>query len=140
LNGKPLRDVRVEIWQCDANGRYRHPRDRGGRAVDENFQGFGHSTTDAEGRYRFRTIHPVPYPGRTPHIHMAMFAPGTEPFVTQLYVRDEPRNAQDFLFNRIPVEQRSLVLAEFIPVSGGAAELTADFDIVLGGSAGLPRV
>ena len=63
-NGRPLGGLRIEIWQCDANGRYRHPDDPRDQAIDPAFQGFGHATSDAQGRYRFRTIHPVPYPGR----------------------------------------------------------------------------
>ncbi|MBP7442720.1 MAG: intradiol ring-cleavage dioxygenase, partial [Thauera sp.] len=97
IDGRPLAGLRVEIWQCDANGRYRHPRDRGGLEEDPNFQGFGHTVTDAEGRYRFRTIRPVPYPGRTPHIHAAVFQEADRPFVTQIYVSGEPLNDRDGL-------------------------------------------
>ena len=104
--------------------------DRGG-ARDPNFQGFGRTVTDAEGRYLFRTIRPVPYPGRTPHIHIAVFPPGEPPFITQLYVRGEPRNAGDFLFDRIPPEQRPLVLADFVPVQRDGVELAANFDLIL---------
>jgi protocatechuate 3,4-dioxygenase beta subunit len=137
--GYPLRGVRVEIWQCDANGRYRHPRDRGGKEPDENFQGHGHALTDPEGRYLFRTIRPVPYPGRAPHIHVAVFPDGQRPLVTQLYVSDEPRNTEDFLFNRVPAERRHLVVADFVPAAGGGeASLNARFDIVLGTDTGTP--
>ena len=139
VNGRPLSGLRVEIWQCDASGRYRHPYDRGGEPKDENFQGHGHALTDDEGRYRFRTIRPVAYPGRTPHIHMAVFSGDAPTFVTQLYVKDEPRNAEDFLFNRVPVERRHLVVADFLPVDPGAeAAFDARFNIVLGGSEGTP--
>lgn len=131
-NGRPLTGVRIEIWQCDANGRYHHPRDTRQVALDENFQGHGHAITGAEGNYRFRTILPVQYPGRTPHIHTAVFPPGHNPLVTQIYIKDEPRNAQDFLFNRIPVEQRPLVMAEFKPTSGGDTEFVAQFNLVIG--------
>ena len=136
--GRPLRGARIEIWQCDANGRYHHPRDGGGRDIDPDFQGFGHTDLGDDGDYRFRTIRPVPYPGRTPHIHVAVFPRGTPPFVTQLYVKDEPRNAQDFLFNHIPVEKRHLVLAEFRPAGEGEAEFEARFDIVVAGDQGTP--
>jgi protocatechuate 3,4-dioxygenase beta subunit len=139
LNGRPVRNLRVEIWQCDANGRYHHPRDRG-PAMDQNFQGFGHSITNESGRYRFRTIRPVPYPGRTPHIHVAVFTPDTAPFTTQLYVRGEPRNVDDFIFNRVPVERRDMVLADFVPAVDYAAELSAEFDIVLAGVDGTASV
>ncbi len=138
LNGRPVADARIEIWQCDANGRYLHPGDRGRAARDENFQGHGHTNTDASGRYRFRTIRPVPYPGRTPHIHIAVMAPQSPTLVTQLYVRDEPRNADDFLFNRVPVEQRHLVQAEFLAADMADVELQARFDLVLGGTDGTP--
>jgi len=129
--GKPLPGVRVEIWQCDHNGRYRHSRDRRAVAMDENFQGFGHSLTDSAGRYRFRTIRPVSYPGRTPHIHAAVFRESLPPFVTQIYVSDDPRNAEDLLFRRIPVELRPLVLADFQPADDAGVELAARFDFVL---------
>jgi protocatechuate 3,4-dioxygenase beta subunit len=130
-NGRPLAGMRIEIWQCDANGRYRHPRDRG-PAPDPGFQGHGATVSDAEGRYRFRTIHPVPYPGRTPHIHVAVFPSGERPFTTQLYVEGETRNDSDFLFHYIPEEARSRVLARFEPEPRGDAELRARFDLVLG--------
>lgn len=136
VNGRPLAGARIEIWQCDAYGRYHHPRDPGPR--DPNFQGFGHTVTDAEGRYRFRTIRPVPYPGRTPHIHIAVFRDGEEPFVTQLYVKREPRNDADFLFRRIAPERRALVLADFLPATDPDAELRAVFDLVLAGRDGTP--
>jgi protocatechuate 3,4-dioxygenase beta subunit len=137
LDGRPIRNARVEIWQCDARGRYHHPHDQG-PPPDPGYQGFGHSVTDAEGRYRFRTIRPVPYPGRTPHIHYAVFAPGQPAFTTQLYVAGEPRNDADFLYRSIPVEQRGRVLAEFAPARGGRAELAARFDLVLGGRGATP--
>lgn len=130
-DGRPLPGLRVEIWQCDANGRYHHPADQGG-PLDENFQGFGHHVTDAEGRYRFRTIRPVPYPGRTPHIHYAVIIPGRHPFTTQLYVAGDPRNEWDFLYRSIPAERRHLVSTEFRPARRGSDLLTARFDIVLG--------
>jgi protocatechuate 3,4-dioxygenase beta subunit len=132
LNGHSLSGVRIEIWQCDASGYYRHPRDRGGEKVDPNFQGHGHAITDSEGWYRFRTLKPVPYPGRTPHIHMATFAPGERPFVTQMYIAGESRNQDDFLYRAIPVEQRALVEAEFIRSASADADYSAQFDLVLG--------
>ncbi len=130
-NGNPLSNVRIEIWQCDANGRYRHPRENGRQPIDPGFQGFGHTLSDADGRYRFLTIRPVPYPGRTPHIHVAVYPPGERPFVTQLYVAGEERNDSDFLYRRIPAENRHLITAAFESVTGGPAELQARWDVVL---------
>jgi protocatechuate 3,4-dioxygenase beta subunit len=99
--------------------------------MDPGFQGFGHSTTDADGAYRFRTIKPVPYPGRTPHIHYLVLIPGEGYLVTQLYVEGEPENARDFLFNRLSPEAR---IAASAPFTGDAQNgvLTAVFDVVLG--------
>ncbi len=130
--GHPLSRARMEIWQCDANGRYHHPGDSRNVPLDENFQGHGHTLTDEEGEYRFRTIRPVRYPGRTPHIHTVVFLPGERPFVTQIYIEGEPGNPEDFLFNRIPVERRPLVLADFRSSDGEGAEFTASFDIIIG--------
>ena len=129
-NGQPIQAARIEIWQCDATGRYHHLEDRGGR-IDPNFQGFGRTVTDPAGRYRFRTIRPVPYPGRTPHIHFAVFSEGQRPFTTQLYIRDEPRNTGDFVFESVPAEQRALVLADFFSAQRDSAELAARFDLIL---------
>ena len=131
-SGRPVAGTRIEIWQCDANGRYHHPRDRGNRPRDPGFQGHGHNISDADGRYRFRTIHPVPYPGRTPHIHVAVFPAGQEPFVTQLYVAGEPQNADDMLYRRIPVEHRPLVTAEFKPTRSLRSQFSVDWDLILG--------
>jgi protocatechuate 3,4-dioxygenase beta subunit len=132
VNGRPLAHHRVEIWQCDANGRYRHPRDPGDAPLDPAFQGHGHTVTDAEGRCRFRTIRPVPYPGRTPHIHTAVLLPGSSPFITQLYVAGEPGNAEDFLYRHLPADRRHLVTVPFERIADGEAELAARFEIVLG--------
>jgi protocatechuate 3,4-dioxygenase beta subunit len=87
---------------------------------------------DSLGRYRFQTIRPVPYPGRTPHIHVAMFPAGEPPFITQLYVAGEAHNAGDFLYQRVPATQRHLVKTAFTPAVSGSVELIAVWDIVLG--------
>ncbi len=132
VEGDPVGGALVEIWQCDANGRYHHPGDRANRDRDPAFQGYGQFRTAADGRYRFRTIRPVPYPGRTPHIHYAVHAPGRTELVTQLYVRGEPLNERDFLFQRIPASQRHLVTVPFVERLTAEAALQAEFDIVVG--------
>lgn len=133
LNGRPVPGARVEIWQCDANGRYHHPGDRNSAPEDSGFQGYGETSTDADGAYRFRTIKPVPYPGRTAHIHFAISGTGFDPLVTQMYVAGEPRNGSDGLLNRIDPTARERVIVAL----SAAPELEADalkgmFDIVLG--------
>ena len=134
-NGRPLRGVRVEIWQCDANGRYHHPGDRSGVDADPNFQGFGHFVTGAEGGYTFRTIKPVPYPGRAPHIHFKLRSRDFSEFVTQMYVAGHPQNDRDALLASVADgRRRGSLLANFLPIKapGGTMEFSARFDIVLG--------
>ena len=131
LSGRPVADTRVEIWQCDANGRYHHPRDRRAVPLDPNFQGHGHYLCKADGRYRFCTIRPVPYPGRTPHIHFAVSGPGFETLVTQMYVAGEPLNASDFVLNNIPAEALRKSVTVELSRSGETREWAGHFRIVL---------
>ena len=131
-DGRPVQGARVEIWQCDASGRYHHPRDRGGRA-DPNFQGFGAMEPAADGAFRFRTIKPVPYPGRAPHIHFAVRAPGMPRFTTQMYVKGHPLNARDGILNSVrdPKARASLVVDLQPAPELEEGSLAAKFDIVL---------
>ncbi len=99
-DGAPRAGAEIEIWQCDATGRYHHPRDRA-EGRDPAFQGFGRTRTDADGRYRFRTIRPVPYPGRTPHIHARIRRPDGSWLTTQIYVAGDRRNAADWIFRSL---------------------------------------
>ncbi|MEX0923759.1 MAG: protocatechuate 3,4-dioxygenase [Rhodovibrionaceae bacterium] len=135
-NGRAIPKARIEIWQCDAQGVYLDAT--GGTALDSGFQGYGATETDDEGAYRFRTIRPVPYGGRTPHIHFAVSGAGFSRLVTQLYVAGEAGNARDFVLNRIRHEKaRQAVIADFEPageIEPGA--LAASFDIVLGETPG----
>jgi protocatechuate 3,4-dioxygenase beta subunit len=131
VTGRPLGGARVEIWQCNAHGRYHHPGDRSGAPEDPGFQGYGEFTTAGDGAYSFRTIRPVPYPGRTPHIHFKVSAPGARTLVTQMYVAGEPGNARDFLYNSIRDEAaRRAVTVALAPAPDGKA-LAGRFEIVL---------
>lgn len=137
--GRPLGHARVEIWQCDVNGRYRHPGDRRDVPLDPNFQGYGQVVTGADGAYRFRTIKPVAYPGRAPHIHFAISGPGFETLVTQLYVAGAPENARDGVLNGIrdPQARQSVVVP--FKRTAGSPDLLARFDIVLAADGRLGR-
>jgi len=136
ISGRPQAGVLVEIWQVNAFGRYHHPRDsRGDRPLDPGFQGYGQATTDAAGRYRFRTIRPVTYPGRAPHIHVALSGGGSRRLTTQLYVAGAIENERDGLLNAIrdPALRNALVVPFATPAGATApgAVLEARFDIVL---------
>ena len=132
--GAPIRNALVEIWQVDQHGVYLHKESDGGDKRDKNFQGFGRFLTGSTGEYLFRTIKPVPYPGRTPHIHFAVKTKGREKWTTQLYVKGEPQNEKDFVIRNIKTAaQRESVIREFVPVPGSKiGELAVTFDIVMG--------
>jgi protocatechuate 3,4-dioxygenase, beta subunit len=129
--GTPVPGARVEIWQCDAHGIYHHSGDSRVSRVDGNFQGYGRMIAAADGGYRFRTIKPAPYPGRTPHIHVAVRAPGFGELVSQIYIEGYPQNARDFVYRSV-AGRGATVTARFLPapeIERGA--LKAHFDLVL---------
>lgn len=133
--GSPVRGAYVEIWQVDAHGNYIHSRGAQGRpGRDPNFQGYGRFVTDAEGRYAFRTIKPVVYPGRVPHIHMAISQNGRRVLTTQLMIRGHAGNERDGVFRSVrDPSARDLVLADFQPIPGSRlGELACKFDVILG--------
>lgn len=125
-DGRPVKGAAVEIWQCDQAGHYHHPGD-GGRA-DPAFQGFGRVSVGSDGRYRFRTLRPAPYSGRTPHIHVKVRLDRRELLTTQLYVAGEAGNARDFLWQRLDAAGRAALTVPFAP---GADGLRAQFPIVV---------
>lgn len=130
-DGRPLPGVRVEIWQCDALGYYHHVKEYSGG--DPNFQGYGRTVAAEDGGYRFRTIKPVPYRPRTPHIHFKLSGRGIDGLTTQLYVAGHPLNAEDFIYGRLPAAAREWVTVPFRAVEGRPGVATAArFDIVLG--------
>src|SRR3954447_3325439 len=132
-DGRPIPDATVEIWQCGAHGRCLHPADTGKRPRDTAFQGYGRMTARADGSYSFRTIRPVPYFGRTPHIHFAVRTPSGHQLVTQMYVAGEPLNAGDGLYASIrDPRQREAVTVALAPANGiEPGALGGNFDIVL---------
>jgi protocatechuate 3,4-dioxygenase beta subunit len=133
-SGQPIRNAVVEIWQCDANGAYLHSKTGNLEKKDKNFQGFGRFVTGSSGEYLFRTIKPVPYPGRSPHIHYKVKRAGKELLTTQLYIKGHPGNEKDGVWKGIKDEkQRASVTQPFTPLKGAkAGELAAKFDLVLG--------
>lgn len=127
--GQPVEDARVEIWQCDALGHYTHPRDSTAAERDPNFTGLGWTRSDAKGAYAFDTIRPVPYSGRTPHIHFALKAPKFRRLVTQMFVDGIAQNQKDGIYGSMTQAQRQLVTAR---LEVGGQGQRARFDLVLG--------
>lgn len=132
--GEPMRNAVVEIWQCDHNGAYIHSKTGNKEKQDKNFQGFGRFVTGSTGEYLFRTIKPVPYPGRAPHVHFKIRQSHKELLVTQCYVNGHPGNEKDGPWRSIAdARQRAAVTIDFTPLKDSRiGELTAQFDIVLG--------
>lgn len=129
-NGNPLADATVEIWQVDATGKYRHPRDDGDGPLKRGFQGFGRVASDSNGGYRFRTIKPVNYGGRPAHIHFRVIAKGYRDLTTQMYFAGENEEKSGFGgFSR----ERARLTVKPSPISDANAgtALAATFDIVL---------
>jgi protocatechuate 3,4-dioxygenase beta subunit len=132
--GNPLKNALVEIWQCDSKGIYIHTADSGGKKRDDNFQGFGRFLTGSSGEYYFRTIKPVPYSVRTPHIHFKIKKGPKELLTTQCYIKGHPGNDKDFIYRAIrDAKGRESVTIAFTPIKESKiGELAAKFDLVLG--------
>lgn len=134
LQGNPIRNAQVEIWQCNAAGRYDHPGDRANpTALDPNFQGFARLASDRDGQFKFRSVKPkdydTPVGRRTPHIHFSIDG-HSERLVTQMYFPNEPLNEIDFLLKNAAPKQS--VIAESIdPLSGDPHALAFRWTVVL---------
>jgi len=127
--GKPVEGARVEIWLADGLGHYHHSRDSQPEERDPNFTGIGWLKTGADGRYAFTAIRPVPYPGRTPHIHFAVKAPKQKQLITQMFVEGVAQNARDGIYASLNVAERARVTAR---LEGPTSGQRTSFDLVLG--------
>lgn len=114
--GRVIDGAQVEIWQCDTQAQYRHPSvaQRDGE-FDAGFQGLGLARSDTQGRLRFRTIRPVPYPGRTPHIHVKLRHAAFGELTSQLFVAGDPGNARDGLWRRLPAADQAALAMQLGP-------------------------
>jgi protocatechuate 3,4-dioxygenase beta subunit len=134
--GNPVKNAVVEIWQCDANGVYLQTTDSGPKKdqQDKNFQGFGRFVTGSTGEYYFRTIKPVPYPGRSPHIHFKVKKGGAHLLTTQCYIKGHPGNDKDGIYRATPEGKlRDALNVDFVKIKESKiGEVAANFTIVLG--------
>lgn len=137
VTGAPIDGAIVDIWQANAAGRYAHEKDPNPAPLDPNFQSWAIMTTDADGRYRFKTVKPGAYPvasdwTRPPHIHFKVGKRGFRELTTQMYFDGEPLNDIDRLLNEWPEERRAEVVAMSEPVDGDPdANTLFRFDVVL---------
>lgn len=129
VDGTALPGARIEIWQCDADGRYLHSASSGDRGIDPGFQGYGLAVAGAGGAFEFRTIVPVPYGGRTPHIHARLVAPNGRRLTTQIYLPGHAMNEDDFLYSRLggAAAKRAASLVETAGKEPGTRAGTFDF-------------
>ena len=146
-NGKPVPDALLEIWQCNAAGRYIHAVDQHDAPLDPNFFGGGRCVSDAEGRYRFMTIKPGAYPWpnhhnawRPAHIHFSLFGSSfLTRLVTQMYFPGDPLLPLDPIYNATPAASRELLVSQFsIDITQPGYALGYVFDIVLRGRNATP--
>lgn len=142
-NGKPVRNSIVEVWQCNAAGRYLHKGDQHDAPLDPNFKGTGQVLTDEHGRYRFKTVKPGAYPWRNhynawrpAHIHFSLHGAGIgQRLVTQMYFPNDPLLEFDPIYNCVPDEKAKLRMVSSLDWETTQNEyaLGYRFDIVLRG-------
>jgi protocatechuate 3,4-dioxygenase alpha subunit len=111
-------DSMIELWQADAQGRYRHAVDPRGDQADPNFTGFGRLETSPEGVCTFETIRPGRVRGAdgswqaAPHVNVIVFARGLlKHLYTRLYFAGEPANEEDAVLSMVPASRRHTLLA-----------------------------
>ena len=147
-DGRAVPHTLVELWQCNAAGRYRHAKDNHPAPIDPNFSGAGRAITDAEGRYRFVTIKPGAYPWgnhdnawRPAHLHFSLFGHSIATrLVTQMYFPNDPLCAWDPMFQSVrdPRAQQRLVSRFDLSLTEPNWALGYRFDIVLRGRDSTP--
>ena len=135
LDSKPVQGAQIEIWQSDSQGLYDHPRQPGRTQRDQAFQGYGRVLAGVDGGYSFRTLKPVAYPGRTPHIHLKVAGQGGIALTSQFYIAGDPQNERDFVYRgamRDP-RQRERIEMRLQPAGGlEPGALATTMDIVVG--------
>jgi len=149
-DGRPVPDTLVELWQCNATGRYNHANDQHDAPLDPNFTGAGRCVTDAEGRYKFTTIKPGAYPWRNhyngwrpAHLHFSVFGRSfLTRLVTQMYFPGDPLLPLDPIFNSVaePAARERMICAFDIERTVPEFALGYRFDMVLRGRNATPMV
>lgn len=134
ITGHPVENATLDIWQADANGRYRHPLDANPASLDKNFQGWAIIHSDESGLFRFKTVLPGAYPAsktwtRPPHIHLKISKPGYRTLTTQMYFPNQELNKTDLLLNHKSAAEQSAMTARQIGQQGNL--IIYEYNIVL---------
>jgi protocatechuate 3,4-dioxygenase beta subunit len=134
-SGRPVEGADIEIWQANSAGRYAHPDDTNPAPLDPNFEGFGAVTTDADGRYQFKTIKPLHYPAapgmiRPAHIHFDVRGKRDE-LISQMYFEGDPYIPKDRFLQSVPDPEALVVKLQ--PSREEPDFMVAEFDIVFRG-------
>ena len=147
-DGSAVRNSLVELWQCNASGRYAHPVDQHDAPLDPNFLGQGKVLTGENGEYRFVTIKPGAYPWRNhafawrpAHIHLSLFGNAySQRLITQMFFPGDPLLPIDPVFNSVPVEEARQRMVCALDLEHGVEEVALGyrFDIVLRGAKATP--
>jgi protocatechuate 3,4-dioxygenase, beta subunit len=147
-DGRPVPNALVELWQCNASGRYHHPVDQHDAPLDPNFTGAGRTVTGPDGSYRFMTVKPGAYPWRNhanawrpAHLHFSLFGPSfMTRLVTQMYFPGDPLLAYDPIFNSVPdTKARDSMICSFdLALTMPEFALGYRFDMVLRGRNATP--
>lgn len=132
LDGHPIDKTLIEDWQCDANGIYSHPEAPDHQKVDPHFKGYGRFVTSSDGRYSLHALRPVKYSGRAPHLHLKITVDGYVPLITQMYIKGEVENDDDFALQKAGVAlQRAQLLVELAERSDMPEDYYCCFNIIL---------
>jgi protocatechuate 3,4-dioxygenase, beta subunit len=124
--GNPLENATIDLWQANARGRYRHPRDPNPQPLDPNFQGWAIINSGKDGEFRFKTVKPGAYPAsktwiRPPHIHFKISSHGYDPLITQMYFPEEKLNETDLLLRNKKASERPFMIAKLLGQEGKIA-------------------
>lgn len=145
-DGAPLPGAVVEIWHCNAAGKYIHPNDTHDAPADPNFYGAARMQADEAGRVELRTIKPAAYPvpgtggwWRPPHVHFSVWGRvWLSRLVTQMFFPGEPLNEADAILNAVPDPQaRAGCIARFVP---SEEVLVYEYQVVVRGRKGTPEM
>jgi protocatechuate 3,4-dioxygenase, beta subunit len=134
LSGKPVPGAKVELWQTDDGGVYYHSGDRNAPNRDQNFQHYGETTSDAQGRYSFRTVNPGLYTGRIRHFHFKVKQGDATVLTSQFIFEDQRADfSRDGVTTRVTGDalETMVLTPQRGTDSSGAPALLATKDIVI---------